>query len=256
MTAPGCLAAPFFGGVFPAGAVDFDGTNDYLTRGAGLTGAADSKLFTYVQWFRMDAAGSNRNLLATGIIAGGAAVDVLTWNASDNLDIIWRDPALGVLLSATTTGGVFTASASWKCLMLSIDLANTSNRQVYLGDTALGVTWTTYTNTAMDMTRADWSLGAGPDGAGKISACLGPTWFTPGVQLDFSSEAVRRKFFKSSGKPEDLGPTGALPTGTAPLIYLHILPTASAASFATNLGSGGNFTITGSLDLASTFPSG
>ena len=40
--------------VFPANAVDFDGTNDRLERGAGLTGQADSQDFILSLWFKIN----------------------------------------------------------------------------------------------------------------------------------------------------------------------------------------------------------
>jgi hypothetical protein len=47
----------------------------------------------------------------------------------------------------------------------------------------------------------------------------------------------------------DLGATGTTPTGAQPLIYMP------AGDPATNAGTGGNFTVTGTLDVSSTSPS-
>ncbi len=80
---------------------------------------------------------------------------------------------------------------------------------------------------------------------------LSEFYFAPGQFLDLTVTANRRKFISASGKPVDLGSSGALPTGTAPAIFFS----GNAAAFSTNQGTGGAFTLTGSLTNASTSPS-
>ena len=76
-------------------------------------------------------------------------------------------------------------------------------------------------------------------------------WIAPGQFIDFSVEANRRKFIDANGKPVDLGGDGSTPTGTAPAIFFS----GDATTFATNGGTGGAFTLVGSLTDASTSPS-
>ena len=68
--------------------------------------------------------------------------------------------------------------------------------------------------------------------------------------MDLSVTANRRKFINASGAPRYLGASGELPLGAAPDIYCKV-PTgaADATGFATNRGTAGNFTITGTLGL-------
>lgn len=84
-------------------------------------------------------------------------------------------------------------------------------------------------------------------------------WIAPGQSLlDGSGDiplATRRKFISATGKPVNLGADGSTPTGTAPAIFLRRAPAAAASTFATNLGTGGNFAITGTLTNAPTSPS-
>ena len=62
-------------------------------------------------------------------------------------------------------------------------------------------------------------------------------WFTLGTAIDFSAD---NPFYDTeTDKPKFLGPTGNLPTGSAPLIYLPLY----ASSAGTNLGTGGDFTV-------------
>lgn len=85
---------------------------------------------------------------------------------------------------------------------------------------------------------------------GDMAEC----WFDDSY-IDFSVEANRRLFYSATGKPVDLGSDGSTPTGSQPIIYLSVRPGDVAADFATNRGSGGNFTQNGTLAVASTSPS-
>jgi hypothetical protein len=88
-----------------------------------------------------------------------------------------------------------------------------------------------------------------------LNGCLAEFWLAPGTYLDLTTAANIALFRGADGKPVDLGADGSLPTGSAPLIYLSCRPGDAASAFATNRGTGGDFTITGSLDVASTNPS-
>src|SRR4030095_7324982 len=55
-------------------AVTFDGTNDYLRRVGGLSGAGDSKLFTISGWIRrLDAALGQRIMVSSNALAGATS---------------------------------------------------------------------------------------------------------------------------------------------------------------------------------------
>lgn len=95
------------------------------------------------------------------------------------------------------------------------------------------------------------------DGSGNFYTGYGADiWLSPGQSLltagDISPETIA-KFF-SAGKPVDLGSDGSTPTGTAPAIFLRRAPSAAASTFATNLGTGGDFDITGTLTIAPSSP--
>lgn len=77
-------------------------------------------------------------------------------------------------------------------------------------------------------------------------------WIAPGVLIDFSVEANRRKFISASGKPVYLGANGELPTGTAPLLFFS----GDADHIGTNRGTSPlTFVTNGTLTNASTSPS-
>src|SRR3990167_10070882 len=232
-------------------AADFDGTNDYMARGAGLTGAADSKLFTFMQWFRMDG-------------ADGTVFTLLEGNSTTNLTFRINRSAANTFtilvkeFNSTTnalfcaTSGTYLQSATWKCLMGSFDMADTAKRHLYVGDTS-DLSVTTYTDIALDLTPdTDWHYGSDKDGTNQANMALaeGAFWF--GQYLDLSVESNRRKLYSAGGKPVTIGADGSSPTGTAAIMYFHLDNAEAVANYATNRGSGGNFTITGTLDTAST----
>ena len=228
-------------------AVDFDGTNDYMTRGADLTGLADGKQGILSFWFRKDGGdGSNQYILANDLERFRCIIQ------SNNKFMVDADNVSGNKLFIETAAA-HTASATWKHFLSSWDLATAGARFIYISDAA-DLTVTVFTNDTIDYTDTDWSIGVNTSGSQKFNGCLAELFFHT-TYLDISVEANRRKFISASGKPVDLGADGSTPLGVQPLVYQRVADGAAASTFATNLGSGGNFTITGSLDIASTSPS-
>jgi hypothetical protein len=76
-------------------------------------------------------------------------------------------------------------------------------------------------------------------------------WVAPGVFIDFSVAANRRKFSDASGKPVNLGSHGEIPTGTSPFYFFS----GDHTSFPTNQGTGDTFSLTGTLTDATSSPS-
>ena len=230
---------------------DFDGTNDYLTSGA-LTGAADSKLLTVVFWIRVDTWTEFARMHSNS--GGGASYIRLVTSSNNGIQLYFENPA-----GSSTTMNIRTATSfamainTWYCVMASVDMADTAKRHLYVGDTdRLSVT--SYTDSLLDFTKTTWSWGGHVDGSAKIDAQIADLWFAPGQYIDFSVEANRRKFFSSTGKPVDLGASGSTPTGVAPIVFHHILAGEAPANFALNRGTGGNFTVNGTLTAGSVPP--
>lgn len=216
---------------------------DVLVRHSGLTGAADSKLFTGSVWFKYDGDFSTE----AEIICGGAALGG-DWrlrvevNTSGTISLVAANAAGTNILVASSTAVI--KVRSWTHVMFSIDLANVSNRHLYVND-AGGISASTYTNDDIDFTLPDWAVGSAPDGDQRLNGGLAEIWFAPGVYIDLSIEANRRKFITAGIRPVDLGATGQIPTGVAPLIYLSNY----ADNFYTNKGSGGDFRYRSSIPM-------
>lgn len=143
--------------------------------------------------------------------------------------------------------------------MISVDMADTNKRHIYQGDAVKTGGWFTYTDAAIDFTNSDWSFAADPDGSTKHDGGFAEVMFWPGVYIDFSQTANRRKFISSSGKP--INPSaggGAIATLGAPAIYFHLDDGETANNFVANNdggATGGAFTVTGALTTYGSSPS-
>lgn len=241
---------------FLVDAADFDGTNDYATRGAGLTNAADSKLMTFVMWQKSDTVSSGRVYLGCSTTLAGATDRFsVSLGVANKFYIIGKNSSGTTVLDFNTTTSASTTV--WQCLMCSVDLLDNTKRFLYLGDTN-ELNSNTYVNTAMDFTVADWSVGAQADGSTKIDAGQAEMMLWTGVYIDFSVEANRRLFFSATGKPVDPNAAGgAIATLGAPDIYFHLNDGEAADNYVANNdgGDGGAFTVTGALTTYASSPS-
>ena len=230
---------------------DFDGTNDYMLRGGGLTGAADSKTGIFSCWYRIDGGDGNLRYLMQGVVSGITS-RFRVWQAQTTnlIEVTGMNAAGGTILNLQSSA--YTAGATWLHILASWNLA-TPISSLYIND--VDDNTPTLTDDTIDYTLADWAIATRTDAAGKLDGCLAEFYFAPGQYLDFSNVYNRRKFISATGKPVSLGATGSLPTGTAPVVYQRGADAAAVATFATNLGTGGDFTITGTLTTGSTSPS-
>lgn len=103
---------------------------------------------------------------------------------------------------------------------------------------------------------AVWSLSPAIPPGGTAAAQLADLYFTSTPDfVDLSVVANRRLFVDATGGGVNLGPAGATPLGIQPQVFFSRGPSASADSFALNLGNGGSFTLTGGdLTNASSAP--
>lgn len=238
---------------YSANAVDFDGS-DYLTRGAGLTDAADSKLLTVSFWINKQGANGASEHIVHAAITGPTERNAIVKGGGDNIQVVCRNSAGSIILNVGTATDSFEVADGWRHYLASFDLTSTAKRHIYVNDVdGYDPTFpgTTYTNDTIDFTVNEWVIGNRPDLARDLDAYLADLWIAPGVYIDFTVEANRRKFIDASGKPVYLGSDGSGPIGTAPLIFLS----GPTADWHTNKGTGGGFTENGALTDAASSPS-
>lgn len=219
------------------GGAYFDGSNDYLTRGAGLTGASDGKKGTIVAFVSFDNSASAIEYIVHS--TGGAFI--LRRDSDGVIRVIAENSGGTTILNMATSNAYETADTVY-CIMASWDLATPGSNQLYVNDTSDVVT-TTFTNDTIDYTVADWAIGADVGGSNKITGNILSVWFDPTDNLDFDTETNRRKFLDEQSSPVFLGVDGDLPTKSTPILFLYNDDTA----FELNRGSGGDFTENGTL---------
>lgn len=248
------------GGGFSVKGVDFDGTNDYMSRGAGWTDAVDHTDGIFSVWLRLDGGDGTVMSILDGATGNASAI----WrDANNKFRMFFTNTATTATFGFTTaTARTATAPASWIHLLMAWQSNSSNIQQVYINDVS---DFGTNDNNlggdlgALDYTRPDWRVGEGGlsgfPGVGKFNGCMAEYYFAPGQYLDISVTANRRKFITASGKPVNLGDDGSLPTGTSPIVYFKLASTDQQANkFRLNQGMGGDMTITGKLDLSSTNP--
>lgn len=149
-----------------------------------------------------------------------------------------------------------TLSDGWHHVLMSGDMA-TQNGQIYLDDVPQRDLDPDFINAAgfdpggnLTVNGLLWRLGGdGFPGDNLDNTDIADVWIAPGISLlDVDNnipEMTRRKFISSLGKP--VNPSG-FPTAA---VIFH----GASNAFITNRGTGGAFTLTGTLTDASTSPS-
>jgi len=238
---------------FVALAADFDGTNDWLRRNAGLTGATNDDQGILSIWFRVDGGdGASRTFLSS---QGFQKQFHLLATGFYNMRLL--STTAQVILFEENSNAIPSAGANWHHILIAWDMS-VPTCQVYIDDVAGAIDDTCIdTVNLVSNTDSDWFIGANSSSGNlKFDGCMSEFYFNHQDTLDLSVEANRRKFNNGSGgsaggKPVDLGSDGSTPTGNAAIIYMN----GNGASAGTNAGTGGNFSINGATADCSTSPS-
>ena len=227
--------------------VNFDGTNDYLTRGADLTGVSDGKEGIISFWLNMVGAdGTNQAIAATGDLGTGFYI---VRSSLNKMQVVGLDALNNIDLLAESTTSILNTSG-WVHCLVSWDLASTTG-WFYLSDVSdLNAGASTFNNDNIDWTRGNFAIGAEPDGGAKLGADIADLYINFATHLDLSITANRRLFIDASGNPVSLGRNGATPTGSKPAVF----QSGTVSTWHINRGAGGGFTENGALTDAATDP--
>lgn len=241
---------------FTCDSADFDGTSDILLRGGGMTGAVDGSQGILSLWFRLDGGDGTTRIILTNLGAVNQTV-YLGLNTSNELRFrLTNDGADNFTAVSVTT---FSVGSTWNHIIISWDTnfsaGNKLVKMVINGVTESPVITDASAAFSVDYTVTDWAIGGNTTPVISWDGCLAELYFNSATYLDVTQASNLALWRTVGGKPENLGLTGNTPTGTAPLGYFHLNDGESAANFATNRGTGGNMSITGTLDTGSTSPS-
>lgn len=226
---------------FSPEAVEFDGTNDYLTHTGSFTGAADNKFITVSAWFWLDSLAIQRTILAT---AANGHIQVRV-NASGKPDLHAHSTPGFEGCIAMESSNILTVGTQYH-ILYSADCADVAKCFGYVNEAALTFSAKLITDANIKWTGGqDHLIGTMFNFGSLMDGSLGEVYMT-NEWLDISLLANRRKFINADGTPADLGSDGSTPTGTQPLLYMK----GEAADWnagTANAGSGGTMTMTGAV---------
>jgi hypothetical protein len=210
--------------------VDFDGTNDYLSRSSDLVGNADGKTFTFSCWFYLDPAALNTNTYKIYDVGGGFfRISIANGNF-----VVQGTNGISQSVRFDSTSDV--AFATWTHVLISVDLTNSSNRYVYMNDQTFSGGYVAYANQVIGFAKSTHKIGRSDSTAGEY-------WDgrLAGVYLDYtyrdlSVEANRRDFIDADGLYV-----------TPPTTGIISVPMDDPDDVGRNDGTGGDFTLNGTV---------
>lgn len=214
-----------------AGAVDFGGTNDYLSRSSDLVGNADGKTFTFSAWFYLSKKGFS---VSSNFIEIGR-LRIQHSGSGTFLILGYADGASSQSLYAIFAGDYRLAAESYINIQISIDLADSNKRHVYVNDAQVPVYWNTYLNDVLDLTFAPNTVASRRNFSEKMDGRLAHV-FLDYTYRDLSIESNRRLFITADRKPAE---------GMEALNPILYLPLTDPTQPGKNLGTGGDFALTG-----------
>ncbi len=213
----------------------YDGTNDYWTRGAALTGITDAKQFTVQFWF--DTANSGTSMIVMRSDVG--RFDVRR-ESSDRLRFIAKNASNTIICDLQSDSTY--ASGLHHCVC-SVDLSAGTAKMMVDGvdDLQAGAI---LTDDTIDFTDgSDFGVGANDNGNNNFIGELAAIFFQAGTYQDVEADITK---WYSGGGQVDLGSDGSTPLGVQPILFVNSTAATLNAS-GTNLGTGGDGTVTGSL---------
>lgn len=218
---------------------------------ASMVGPVTTGKFSCAVWIKIPLSEAENPSIEL-FVPGGGILGNFYWDFP--LDFNLRDGYGGSDYRSVSNGAVITAG-EWIWLGFSVDAGHPSGERIsvaYQNDVDLQISPVNDgTDAGIDpITTAisGHSMTVLSSGSTSPLDCADFIMWVD-QQIDFSVEANRRKFIDASGKPVD--PAGAVAEFGAPICLFS----GNSSTFATNQGSGGAFTLTGSLTNAGTSPS-
>lgn len=206
---------------------DFDGST-WITRGAGLTGAADSKTGIFSCWLITTDSDSviyslNGGKFSAQIVSGKLQLQGKNSGGTDIMRI--------TSTTSVNDGSLHHVVGTW-------NTGNINGYRFYLDgveDRNSGADLRTDQN--IDYTETDGRVGAFLSDASPFTGQLGQLYIEFGDILDIDTPSNLAKFIDTNGDPVDMGEDGSTPTSSSPIMYMLM----DGLSVLTNDGTGGDF---------------
>jgi len=236
---------------FEVGAATFDG-GDELQRAAPGVFPSDGKEFSFSFWFNL--ADEDDNVQVLFACRDSSANRFLLQRSpsggaqDNNLAIVGRNTSNTLILyieSLLNSNGQFDSSSrstGWNHFLCSGNLATSAFHMYANGVNVLDTGATYVVNQNLDFTGIFHVGRIGADSSGFYGE-IAEFWLDDSF-IDFSSSTNREKFRSSGGAAVDVGSDGSTPTGSSPLVYLHLDSGETGNNFASNAGTGGDLTVT------------
>ena len=229
---------------YQADSAAFDG--DYMLRGADLTGNADPSVHCGSFWVRF----LSGDGVLQKIYENSGAYYTIEKTTGNKIHIKTTAPDSTSKSDMLSTSS-YTVASGW--IHVCYRIGNGSGDALYINDVDdLGAF--SSNNKNIDATRANHAIGSDTSGNNKLQGLLFD-FVLPGNVAPIlpATESNRRLFINRNKKPVYLGENAEIPFGADTfIIFAHLDKGEAAANFATNAGTGGNFTVTGSLATGST----
>jgi len=225
---------------YNAAVSSLDGSNDYLSA-SSISGLSDGKELTISFHIKVDTSATNYYIFTIGASGSSNDIYVKLESSGSFFGIHFvAENSSGTKIAEFEQGysGTFPyAHDKWHNIAISIDLTSTSKRHVFVNGVDASVSWSTYTNDTIDLTKNAYRVGSDASNGTKLNGKISDLWFDSSY-IDLSSS---NPFFDTETyKPKSLGGDGSTPTGSSPKIYL---PLRSDKSAGDNKGTAGDFTI-------------
>jgi hypothetical protein len=227
--------------------VSFDGQNDYLSRTSGLSGATDGKTFTLSFWFYSTSTSGDQRVYHSNDTGSGWPRFTLLLNLSGsgaNLITIASAPTDGTFRLNISSAAYTIVLNTWTHVLVSFDMTSQANSKIYVNDAPISVTYGTFTNTNLAFDNDEHKIGAESSSAGRLKGRLAHFYFDY-TYRNLGTESNRRLFITDELKPAE---------GLASLSPIIYLPMTDADTAGDNSGTGGDFTVNGTLDTAQRGP--
>ena len=224
---------------YEANGVDWNGSS-YLNRTSSLR--SDGGQFTLSVWFKKDSSSSGGSLYhhAMNGFYGAYPAIYLTVNTNEAVSFDLNSYT-GSLLLARGSGNNVAINGQWNHWMGSW---NGTSGHVYINGTS-------YAPSSLSSGTIPWSSGLIDMRVGGTSVYTPfngsmAEFYLNDVYIDLSQASNREKFYDAQNLPVSLGDNGELPTGSTPLVYFKLNYNDGVGNLGNNLGSAGNYTVTGS----------
>jgi hypothetical protein len=223
------------GSAFTYYSTEFDGSNDYLTRSSNLDGAADSQTMTVSFWVKPDGNQTQYGAVLWFLMNGNKFS--IFPNSATTWSFICRTSAGANLFSSSIVDFATLPTNQWTHVVIAFDTA-TFGVLAYTNDVQ-SKSESAASSGSICLTGATspaWDVGRNSGGSVRYKGLLSELIVMTN-SCDLTSDSVRRNFITADKKPADPSALGT------PLIYLAN----PYDSFQTNAGTGGDFTVTGTL---------